>query len=55
VDGDTRSTITGGIFFNTVIQGRTINVTLPSEIIPAMTGLPPATPTFIGRTDALDD
>ncbi|GIF09872.1 ATP-binding protein [Actinoplanes siamensis] len=48
--------ITGGVFLGTVIMGRDISVTLPAEIRPALTGLPPASPVFIGReqvTDAL--
>ena len=47
--GGTDNTITGGIFFSAAIQGRDITVVLPPEITPAMTGLPPATPTFTGR------
>ncbi|MEU7980912.1 tetratricopeptide repeat protein [Micromonospora sp. NPDC049081] len=46
-DGATSNTITGGVFLNVVIQGHTINVTLPPQVTPA--GLPRATTSFTGR------
>jgi len=50
---DIRNTITGEIFFSTVIQGRDITVVLPPRIFPAMTGIPPTTPSFTGRDSDL--
>src|SRR5690348_1711447 len=47
--GETRNTISGGIFFSAVIQGRDITVQLPPEIAPALSGLPPGSPAFTGR------
>ena len=41
------------VFLSTVIQGRDITVVLPPQIFPAMTGLPPTTPTFTGRDSDL--
>src|SRR5215472_15951247 len=46
---ETRNTISGGIFFSAVIQGRDITVQLPPEITPALSGLPAGTPAFTGR------
>ncbi|MFI5927299.1 ATP-binding protein [Micromonospora sp. NPDC051543] len=46
--------ITGGLFFSSVIMGRDISVTLPAEIRPALTGLPPASPVFTGREHAAE-
>ncbi|MFI9269904.1 tetratricopeptide repeat protein [Kitasatospora sp. NPDC052896] len=43
------NTISGGVFFHAVIQGRNITVQLPPQITPALSGLPPASPTFTGR------
>jgi tetratricopeptide (TPR) repeat protein len=47
--GETRNTISGGIFLSAVIQGRDVTVTLPPEITPALWGLPSGTSAFIGR------
>ena len=52
--GRVSNRITGGQFFNTVIMGRNISVTLPAEIKPALTGLPPASPLFTGREHAAE-
>ncbi|WP_181804108.1 ATP-binding protein [Streptomyces shenzhenensis] len=41
--------ISGGVFFHEVIQGQVVNVRLPREIVPALSGLPPASPAFTGR------
>ncbi len=41
--------ISGGVFLNTVVMGRDIQLMLPPEIRPAVTGLPPAAPVFTGR------
>lgn len=53
VNNDIHNTVTGGVFLSTVIQGRDITVVLPPQIFPAMTGLPPTTPTFTGRDSDL--
>ncbi len=37
---DTHNTISGGIFFSAVIQGRDITVQLPAEIPPHYQGFP---------------
>ena len=47
--GETRNTISGGIFFSAVIQGRDITVQLPPEVTPALSGLPAGSPAFTGR------
>jgi len=44
-----RNEITGGVFFNAVIQGRNITVQLPPQIPTALGGLPLRTRTFTGR------
>ncbi|MFI9240855.1 AAA family ATPase [Streptomyces sp. NPDC053079] len=41
--------ISGGVFFGTVIQGRTVNVDLPQSITPALSGLPLVSAVFTGR------
>jgi tetratricopeptide (TPR) repeat protein len=46
---ETRSTISGGVFFSAVVQGRDITLQLPPEITPALSGFPPGTPAFTGR------
>jgi tetratricopeptide (TPR) repeat protein len=45
----TDNTISGGIFFSAVVQGRDITVQLPPEITPALSGLPSGAPAFTGR------
>ncbi|MEV4122562.1 tetratricopeptide repeat protein [Micromonospora sp. NPDC049645] len=45
------NTITGGVFFNHVVQGHTITVVLPPTVEPALSGLPPASVTFTGRDE----
>ncbi|MCZ7421923.1 tetratricopeptide repeat protein [Verrucosispora sp. WMMA2121] len=47
--GGVSNQITGGVFFHAVIQGRDIQVVLPAEVRPALTGLPPASAVFTGR------
>ncbi|MEU0630603.1 tetratricopeptide repeat protein, partial [Streptomyces sp. NPDC005989] len=47
--GATSNTITGGIFFHAVIQGRDITVQLPPQITPALSGLPAPVSAFTGR------
>ncbi|MFJ7305187.1 tetratricopeptide repeat protein [Streptomyces sp. NPDC099088] len=41
--------ISGGIFFQQVVQGRDITVILPPTITPALSGLPAPSSTFTGR------
>ncbi len=48
------NTITGGVFFGAVIQGRDVQVMLPAEVTPAMTGLPRPAAVFTGRDDQLE-
>ncbi|MER6664637.1 tetratricopeptide repeat protein [Amycolatopsis japonica] len=50
-----RNNVTGEVILGTIIQGRDITVVLPPQIVPAMTGLPPATPSFTGRDSDLAD
>ncbi|MEW1648393.1 tetratricopeptide repeat protein, partial [Streptomyces sp. NPDC091219] len=52
--GAIRNTISGGIFFQAVIQGRDIMVQLPPEITPALGGLEAPSPAFTGRTSDID-
>ncbi|MFE5678657.1 ATP-binding protein [Streptomyces erythrochromogenes] len=47
--GATSNSITGGIFFHAVIQGRDITVQLPPAIKPALSGLPKPASAFTGR------
>lgn len=47
--GATHNSITGGIFFHAVIQGRDITVQLPPAIKPALSGLPKLASAFTGR------
>ncbi|WP_432932515.1 tetratricopeptide repeat protein [Microbispora sp. CA-135349] len=49
----TRNTISGGLFFNAVIQGHTITVRLPPRVTPALSGAPPRSEAFTGRDDEL--
>ena len=52
--GSVSNTITGGVFFGAVIQGRDVQVMLPAEVTPAMTGLPRPAAVFTGRDDQLE-
>ncbi|MFC4518250.1 AAA family ATPase [Streptomyces ehimensis] len=47
--------ISGGIFFNIVVQGGNITVQLPPQIPPALSGLPPASATFTGRDAQVEE
>ncbi|MEV6056548.1 tetratricopeptide repeat protein [Streptomyces sp. NPDC052107] len=47
--------ISGGVFFHAVIQGRDITVQLPPQITPALSGLPTASATFIGRDEQVEE
>jgi tetratricopeptide (TPR) repeat protein len=51
----TANRITGGLFLNTVVQGRDIQVVLPHQIQPALTGLPRPSAVFTGRQANLCD
>jgi tetratricopeptide (TPR) repeat protein len=53
-DDHVHNTISCGIHFSAVIQGRDITVVLPPEITPAMAGLPAASASFTGRSPDLD-
>ncbi len=46
--------ISGGVFFNAVIQGKNITAHLPAQITPALSGLPRTSPTFTGREYELE-
>ncbi|MFJ1738415.1 tetratricopeptide repeat protein [Streptomyces microflavus] len=46
--------ISGGVFFNAVVQGRTVTLTLPDRPDPALAGLPRKSNAFAGRNDQLD-
>lgn len=50
----TENHITGGVFFNAVVQGRSVTLTLPDRPDPALAGLPRQSPTFVGRDDQLE-
>ena len=45
----TSNNISDGVFFSTVVQGRHITIELPPQVSPALHGLPPASPVFVGR------
>ncbi|AXK36072.1 tetratricopeptide repeat protein [Streptomyces armeniacus] len=53
-DGRVDNTISGGIFFHAVIQGRDITVQLPPRITPALSGLPAPSAAFTGRDQDVD-
>ncbi|MGW7515155.1 tetratricopeptide repeat protein [Streptomyces sp. NPDC054796] len=46
--------ISGGVFFGIVIQGRTVNLTIPDRPDPALAGLPRQSATFAGRHAQLE-
>ncbi|GAA2707321.1 MULTISPECIES: tetratricopeptide repeat protein [Streptomyces] len=41
--------ISGGVFFNTVVQGQNVTLQLPRELPPHLTGMPDPSPAFTGR------
>jgi len=45
----TTNNISDGVFFSTVVQGRSITIELPQQVSPALHGLPSASPVFVGR------
>ncbi|MFD3842118.1 ATP-binding protein [Streptomyces sp. NPDC058642] len=53
-DFHVENTITGGIFFQAVVQGRDITMQLPREITPALSGLPSPAAAFTGRDNLVD-
>jgi tetratricopeptide (TPR) repeat protein len=53
-DDNSGNTISGGVFFSAVIQGRDITVVLPPQVTPAMAGLPAGSAAFTGRGQDLD-
>src|SRR5262249_19567435 len=48
------NTISGGVFFSAVIQGRDITVNLPAQVTRALSGLPAASAAFTGRRSDLN-
>ncbi|WP_137235330.1 tetratricopeptide repeat protein [Streptomyces sp. BPSDS2] len=46
--------ISGGVFFNAVVQGQSVTLTLPDRPDPALAGLPRQSPAFAGRDDQLE-
>ncbi|WP_033817756.1 hypothetical protein [Kitasatospora sp. MBT63] len=48
------NTVSGGIFLNTVVQGRNLTVQLPAEIAAALSGLPASSTAFTGRDDQVE-
>ncbi|MGW1295251.1 tetratricopeptide repeat protein [Streptomyces sp. NPDC002533] len=50
----TENHISGGVFFNAVIQGRNVTLTLPDRPDPALAGLPRRSTTFSGREGQLE-
>ncbi|MEU4567316.1 tetratricopeptide repeat protein [Micromonospora sp. NPDC023956] len=53
-EADVSNRITGGVFFHAVVMGRDIQVTLPAEIRPALTGLPRPAAVFTGRDEQVE-
>ncbi|SBT89329.1 Tetratricopeptide repeat-containing protein [Streptomyces sp. DI166] len=51
---DTSNQIHDGVYFGWVIQGRNVSLQLPAPVTPALSGLPPASTTFIGRDSHLE-
>lgn len=47
--GNVSNRISGGVFFGAVVMGRDVQVVLPAEVTPAMTGLPGPSAVFTGR------
>jgi tetratricopeptide (TPR) repeat protein len=47
--------ISGGIFFNVVVQGQNVTVLMPPQITPALAGLPGASRSFTGRGAVLSE
>ncbi|MFE7444581.1 tetratricopeptide repeat protein [Streptomyces chartreusis] len=47
--------ISGGVFFQAVIQGRDITVVLPPAVTPALSGLPAPSATFTGRDTHVEE
>ncbi|MGW2777315.1 tetratricopeptide repeat protein [Streptomyces olivaceoviridis] len=52
--GATSNSITGGISFHAVVQGRDITVQLPPAITPALSGLPAPASAFTGRDEHVE-
>ncbi|MEU0626883.1 hypothetical protein [Streptomyces sp. NPDC005989] len=50
-DDCVENTVTGGMYFEAVIQGRNITVQLPRTITPALSGLTAPSPAFTGRDE----
>ncbi|MFI1926276.1 NB-ARC domain-containing protein [Streptomyces sp. NPDC020377] len=54
VGRDTSNQIHDGVYFGSVLQGRNVSLQLPAPVTPALSGLPPASTTFIGRDSHLE-
>ncbi|MGW0712099.1 ATP-binding protein [Streptomyces sp. NPDC002643] len=52
--GAVSNTVSGGVFFHAVIQGRDITVQLPPQVTPALSALPAASGTFTGREEQVE-
>lgn len=48
------NTVSGGVLFGPLLQGRDFTVHLPPRITPALAGLPAPSPTFTGRGEAVE-
>ncbi|MFD3975425.1 tetratricopeptide repeat protein [Streptomyces cyaneofuscatus] len=51
---DIRNEVSGGLFFNAVVQGHHITLQLPTSLTPALTGMPSPSPAFTGRNSETD-
>ncbi|MDO0913923.1 tetratricopeptide repeat protein [Streptomyces sp. DT2A-34] len=49
-----RNQISGGLYFNAVIQGAHVTLQLPATVPPALTGMPTPSPAFTGRISERD-
>ncbi|MBO1415797.1 tetratricopeptide repeat protein, partial [Streptomyces sp. FH025] len=50
-DGAVHNEIKGGFFLGAVIQGQYVTLHMPPQVRPTNKGLPPASPTFVGRRE----
>lgn len=51
---DIRNEVSGGLFFNAVVQGHHVTLQLPTSLTPALTGMPSPSPAFTGRNSETD-
>ncbi|UWE07443.1 tetratricopeptide repeat protein [Actinacidiphila bryophytorum] len=52
--GTVHNDISGGVYFNAVVQGHTVALTLPDRLDPALAGLPRCSIPFTGRRSPLE-